>query len=116
MIKSVKAGGRGGKRLGSGRPSTWSTNDIKTIRVPVPLADQLLEIARYLDGQEYFSPPFYSFEDEDSKDFDGSKTTKLHYLRFCAQALTYQNNQLRTEIESLKAELKSAKKRTLRLI
>lgn len=116
MIKSVKASGRGGKRLGSGRPSTWSTNDIKTIRVPISLADQLLEIARYLDGQEYFSPPFYSFEDEDSKDFDGSKTMKLHYLRFCAHALTCQNNELRTEIESLKAELKSAKKRSLRLI
>ncbi|MEG5099891.1 MULTISPECIES: hypothetical protein [unclassified Microcoleus] len=80
------------------------------------MADQLLEIARYLDGQEYFSPPFYSFEDEDSKDFDGSKTMKLHYLRFCVHALTCQNNQLRTEIESLKAELKSAKKRSLRLI
>jgi len=51
MIKSVKRVGRGGKRLGSGRPSTWRTRDFKTIRVPISLVGQLLEIARYLNGQ-----------------------------------------------------------------
>ena len=51
MIKSVKRVGRGGKHLGAGRPSTWFTRDFKTIRVPISLASQLLEIARYLDGQ-----------------------------------------------------------------
>ncbi|MEG4575513.1 hypothetical protein QUA56_22970 [Microcoleus sp. N3A4] len=116
MIKSVKATRRGGKRSGAGRPSTWSTNDIKAIRVPCLLVDQLLEIARYLDGQECFPRPFYSFEDEDSKDFDALKAMQLNYLHSCAGALTHQNNQLRIEIESLKAELKSAKKRRLRLI
>lgn len=116
MIKSVKTSGRGGRRIGAGRPSTWRTRHFKTIRVPVSLAPNLLEIARYLDGQEYFCRPFYSFEDEDSPDFDGSKAMQLNYLHSCAGVLTYQNNQLRSEIESLKAELKSAKKQRLRLI
>lgn len=116
MIKSVKASGRGGKRIGAGRPSTWRTRHFKTIRVPVSLAAKLLEIARYLDGQEYFCRPFYSFEDEDSPDFDASKAMQLNYFHSCAGALTYQNNQLRTEIESLKVELKSAKKQRLRLV
>ena len=40
MIKSVKGLGRGGKRLGAGRPPTWRTRDFKTIRVPISLAGQ----------------------------------------------------------------------------
>lgn len=116
MIKSVKPSGRGGKRKGSGRRSTWSTTDTKVIRVPVSLADQLLEIARYLDGQEYFPRLFHSFEDEDSKDFDGAKAMQFDYLHGCTRALTHQNNELRAEIESLKAQLKSARKRNLRLV
>jgi len=40
VIKSVKGLGRGGKRLGAGRPPTWRTRDFKTIRVPISLAGQ----------------------------------------------------------------------------
>ena len=51
MIKSVKRVGRRGKGLGTERPSKWRTRDFKSIRVPISLAGQLLEIARYLEGQ-----------------------------------------------------------------
>lgn len=52
---------RGGKRLGAGRKSSWPSGcgreDTKLIRVPITLADELLEIARRMDGGEqvYFS-------------------------------------------------------------
>lgn len=52
---------RGGKRLGAGRKSSWPSGcgreDTKLIRVPISLADELLEIARRLDAGEqvYFS-------------------------------------------------------------
>ncbi|MEG4964687.1 MULTISPECIES: hypothetical protein [unclassified Microcoleus] len=84
--------------------------------MPVSSADQLLEIARYLDGQTSFPRKFYSFEDEDSEDFDSQKALEVSHVYYCAGYLTYQNNLLRAEIESLKTELKSAKKRRLRLI
>ena len=114
MIKSVKRVGRGGKRLGAGRPSTWRTRDFKTIRVPISLAGQLLEIARYLDGQDSFRA-FHSFEDEDSSDYDSVKAMQFGYLHYCAEVLAVQNNQLRLEIESLRAELKSTKKQRLKV-
>lgn len=116
MIKSVKPSGRGGKRLRAGRLSTWRTRHFKTIRVPVSSADQLLEIARYLDGQTSFPRKFYSFEDEDSEDFDCQKAIEVSHVYYCAGYLTYQNNLLRAEVESLKAELKFAQKRRLRLV
>ncbi len=115
MIKSVKQPGRGGKRLGAGRPSTWRTRDFKTIRVPILLAEELLEIARYLDGQEVFRV-FRSFEDEESQDFNASKAMQFAYLHYCAQALTDQNNQLRSEIASLKTQLKSVKKQRFKVL
>jgi hypothetical protein len=52
---------RGGKRLGAGRKSSWPSGcgreDTKLIRVPIALADELLEIARRMDAGEqvYFS-------------------------------------------------------------
>lgn len=115
MIKSVKRAGRGGKRLGAGRPSTWGTNDIKTIRVPTSLAGQLLEIARYLDGQQCFRT-FHPFEDEESPDFDCPKAMEFSYLHYCAQVLGFEKKDLQKEVESLKAQLKSAKKQRLRAL
>ena len=45
---------RGGKRAGAGRKSSWPSGcgreDTKLIRVPIALADELLEIAHRLDG------------------------------------------------------------------
>lgn len=115
MIKSVKFRGRGGKRLGAGRPSTWGTKDIKTIRVPISLADQLLEIARYLNGQSNFRV-FHSFEDEESPDFDCPKAMEFSYLHHCAAVLGFEKKQLQKEVDSLKAQLKSAKKQRLRAL
>ena len=47
---------RGGKRVGAGRKSSWPSGcgraDTKLIRVPIKLADELLEIARKLDAGE----------------------------------------------------------------
>jgi hypothetical protein len=42
---------RGGKREGSGPKSNWKNGKTKTIRVPISLADDILNIARRLDGQ-----------------------------------------------------------------
>jgi hypothetical protein len=41
---------RGGARSNSGPSPTWKTGKTRTIRVPIALADQLLEIARQLDS------------------------------------------------------------------
>lgn len=43
---------RGGYREGGGRPSSFRTGATQTIRVPVALADQVLEIAHKLDRGE----------------------------------------------------------------
>ncbi|AFY60863.1 hypothetical protein [Synechococcus sp. PCC 6312] len=40
---------RGGKRKGAGRKSAWQNQKTCTIRVPVIIAQQLLEIAHELD-------------------------------------------------------------------
>jgi hypothetical protein len=45
---------RGGHRDGSGGTSTWNYGKTKTIRVPVALADRLLEVARAMDEGEVF--------------------------------------------------------------
>jgi hypothetical protein len=42
---------RGGKREGSGPKSNWKHGKTKTIRVPISLADDILNIARRLDEQ-----------------------------------------------------------------
>lgn len=52
---------RGGKREGSGGKPTWKYGKTKPVRVPVALADKILEIARLLDGDE--------FEDIELQDF-----------------------------------------------
>jgi hypothetical protein len=43
---------RGGKREGSGPKSNWKHGKTKTIRVPISLADDILNIAKRLDGQQ----------------------------------------------------------------
>ena len=44
---------RGGKRPGAGVKPTWKHGKTKTIRVPVALAEQILEFARKLDIGNY---------------------------------------------------------------
>ena len=116
MIKSVKRSGRGGKRLGAGRPSTWGeTRHFKTIRVPASLAGQLLEIARYLDGQHVYRE-LQPFEDDESPDFDAHRAMEFGYLHHCAGLLGYEKKQLQREVESLRTQLKSVKKQRLRAL
>ncbi len=115
MIKSAKASGRGGKRLGAGRKATWGTSNIKTIRVPTSLAGQLLEIARYLDGQQSCRA-LQPFEDEESPDWDCPKAMEFSYLHHCAQVLGYEKKQLQREVESLKAQLKSIRKQSFKVL
>jgi hypothetical protein len=43
---------RGGARENSGRKPKWNLGDTKAIRVPVAIADTILEIARRLDDGE----------------------------------------------------------------
>lgn len=43
---------RGGKREGAGAKFKWKHGKTKTIRVPVELAEQVLELARKLDNGE----------------------------------------------------------------
>lgn len=40
---------RGGRREKAGGISTWNSGKTKTIRVPIALADQLMEMARSID-------------------------------------------------------------------
>lgn len=42
---------RGGKREGSGGKPTWRYGKTKPVRVPVALAEKILEIARVLDEE-----------------------------------------------------------------
>ena len=44
--------GRGGCRHGAGRPGAWRHGQTQTIRVPMALKEQLLEITRLLDNGE----------------------------------------------------------------
>ena len=116
MIKSVKPSGRGGKRLGAGRPPRWHTRcGFKSIRVPISLAGEVMEVARYLDGQQCFRN-FHSFEDEESPDFDDRKAMDFNYLHYCAEVLGIKNRQLQWEVESLKAQLKSIRKQRFKVL
>jgi hypothetical protein len=45
----MKSSGRGGARVGGGRPSEWQHTPTKTIRVPEDFAPVLLEVAKKLD-------------------------------------------------------------------
>lgn len=47
---------RGGRREGAGGKPTWKNGKTKTIRVPVALADQIIEIARELDENGFLEP------------------------------------------------------------
>lgn len=46
--------GRGGYRRGAGRKAVWQDQETQTIRVPVALKDQLLDIGKGLDGGQEF--------------------------------------------------------------
>ncbi|MFP4135033.1 MAG: hypothetical protein ACLFQP_10040 [Halothece sp.] len=47
--------GRGGYRRGAGRKAVWQDQETQTIRVPVALKDQLLDMGKELDrGQEFY--------------------------------------------------------------
>lgn len=41
---------RGGQRANAGAKSTWNAGATKTIRVPIAIADKLLQIARQIDA------------------------------------------------------------------
>ncbi len=47
---------RGGARPNSGPSPIWKHGKTKTIRVPIALADRLLEVARIMDEQLYSEP------------------------------------------------------------
>lgn len=47
---------RGGYRPGAGRKGAWRHGETRTIRVPVALADRLLEIGRELDSGNDCAP------------------------------------------------------------
>lgn len=44
---------RGGKREGSGGKPSWKHGKTKPVRVPIALADKILEIAKILDESEF---------------------------------------------------------------
>lgn len=47
---------RGGKREGAGGKFTWKHGKTKPVRVPIALADKILEIAKVLDEDELDEP------------------------------------------------------------
>lgn len=42
--------GRGGRRVGAGRPSNWNNSKTVVIRIPEHFVPQILEIVRLLDN------------------------------------------------------------------
>ncbi|MDY6902696.1 MAG: hypothetical protein SWZ49_32190 [Cyanobacteriota bacterium] len=52
--------GRGGYRRNAGRKAGWRHGETKTIRVPVALREELLEIGKQLDQGEYMCRATYS--------------------------------------------------------
>lgn len=49
--------GRGGWRQNAGRKAAWRHGETQTIRVPVALKEQLLEIGKKLDSGEFVGNP-----------------------------------------------------------
>jgi hypothetical protein len=43
---------RGGRRLGAGSKLSWKHGKTKTIRVPIVLADEILQLARKMDESD----------------------------------------------------------------
>ncbi|MDJ0799777.1 MAG: hypothetical protein QNJ51_23705 [Calothrix sp. MO_167.B12] len=52
--------GRGGYRRNAGRKASWRHGETKTIRVPIALREELLEIGKQLDQGEYICQATYS--------------------------------------------------------
>lgn len=52
--------GRGGYRRNAGRKAGWRHGATKTIRVPIALREELLEISKQLDRGEYICQGTYS--------------------------------------------------------
>ncbi len=52
--------GRGGYRRNAGRKAGWRHGATKTIRVPIALREELLEISKQLDRGEYICQKTYS--------------------------------------------------------
>ncbi len=52
--------GRGGYRRHAGRKAGWRHGATQTIRVPIALTDELLEIGRNLDRGEHICQRTYS--------------------------------------------------------
>ncbi|MDG2991726.1 hypothetical protein L3556_12400, partial [Candidatus Synechococcus calcipolaris G9] len=47
---------RGGYREGSGRPSNWNLKPITVIKIPLPIKEEVLEIAHQLDSLSEIDP------------------------------------------------------------
>jgi len=70
---------RGGSREGSGGVSTWKLGKTKTVRVPIALADRLLEIARAMDdGNEFIASTSIVEPVTESKTIDLSGVRVTH--------------------------------------
>jgi hypothetical protein len=50
--KAKSKSGRGGARAGAGRPRRWKHRPLKMIRIPVAFAEEILEIAQYMDQND----------------------------------------------------------------
>jgi hypothetical protein len=48
----------GGARAGAGRPRRWKHEPTKIVRLPVAFADEILEVAQYMDQNEGRLPSF----------------------------------------------------------
>lgn len=77
---------RGGARPNSGPSSRWRHGKTKTIRVPIVLADRLLEIAKQMDEQSSSEPVSFS-KDKVSEPDSGSMERLLKRCseEVCAQ-------------------------------
>jgi len=64
--------GRGGYREGAGRHYSWNHGETKSVRIPIALADRVVEIAKKLDRQEVID------YDTNSIDLSKVKVYKLH--------------------------------------
>jgi hypothetical protein len=63
MVITMKSG-RGGQRKGAGRKSTWQHRETCLLRVPVAIANELMQIAHKLDRGEILEFDTNSNQDE----------------------------------------------------
>ena len=105
-VSESKTMPRGGKRPGAGSKPTWKNGKTKTIRVPIAIAEEILELAKELDDKGVIE------RDTDSKvlDLSGIIAPEIRGRRF-----VFLDDLLKAGYEIHPLKLAEAARATLRL-